>query len=124
MLVAEGVGDVAGRVPGDEEDFRLGLAEAVAVAVVDLDVDAGNARPVAPRTHDGAAGRLLDLEIAADVITVVMRIEDMGDLPAAFFRLGKDRPGHRRVDDGDRPALGLAHQPHVIVAQDRDSDDV
>jgi len=59
-----------------------------------------------------------------DVITVMVGIEDMGDLPAALFRLGKDRPGHRRVDDGDRPALGLPHQPHVIVAQDRNSDDV
>ena len=108
----------------DEEDLGLGLAEAIAVAVVDLDVDAGDARPVAPRADDGAAGRLLDLEIAADVIAVMVSVQDMRDLPAALFRLGQDRPGHRRIDHGDRPALGLAHQPHVIVAQDRDSDDV
>ncbi len=124
LLVAEGIGDVARRVAWNEEDLGLGFAEAIAVAVVDLDVDAGDACPVAPRADDGAAGGLLDLQVAADVITMMVGVQDMGDLPMALFRLRQDRPGHRRVDDGDRPALGLAHQPHVIVAQDRDSDDV
>ena len=55
---------------------------------------------------DGAAGRLLDLEIAADVVTMMVGVQDMRDLPAALFRLGQDRPGHRRVDDGDRPLCG------------------
>ncbi len=108
---------------GHEENLRLGLAETVAVAIVDLDVDAGNACAILSRADDGAARRLLDLEIAADMVTVMVGIQDMGDLPAALFGLGQDRPGHGRVDDADRSALRLAHQPHVIVAQDRDTDD-
>ena len=115
---------MARRVTRDEKDFRLGLTETVAVAIVDLDVDAGDACAVAPRTDDGATGRLLDFEVAADVIAMVVGVQNMRDLPATLFGLGQDRPGHRRVDDGDGAALGLAHQPHVIVAQDRDSDDV
>jgi hypothetical protein len=42
-----------------EEHVGLGLAEAVALAVIDLDVDAGNAGTVASWTDDGAAGGLL-----------------------------------------------------------------
>ena len=122
-LLAEGVGDVAAGVAGHEEDLGLGLAEAVAVAVVDLDVDARDARLVAPRADDGAAGGFLDLEVAADMVAMVVGVEDMRDLPAALAGLGQDGPGHGRVDDADGAALRLAHQPDVIVAQDRDSDD-
>jgi hypothetical protein len=102
----------------------LGLAEAVALAVVDLDVDAGNARAVAARADDGAAGGLLDLAVAADMVAVMVGVQDMGDLPAAFGGLGQHRASHRRVDHAHRAALRFAHQPHVIVVQDRDSDDV
>ena len=66
----------------------------------------------------------LDLEVAADMVAVMVGVQDMGDLPAALFGLGQDGPGHGGVDDADGTALRLAHQPHVIVAQDRDSDDV
>jgi hypothetical protein len=58
------------------------------------------------------------------MVAVMVRVQDMGDLPAALCRLGHHWPGRRRVDDADGPALGLTHQPHVIVVQDRDSDDV
>jgi hypothetical protein len=107
-----------------EEDLGLRFAEAIMVAVVDLDIDARDARPVDPRTDDGAAGGLLDLEIAADMVAVMVRIQDMRDLSATLCRLGEHRSGHGRIDDADGAALGLAHQPHVIVVQDRDSDDV
>jgi len=107
-----------------EEDLGLRFAEAIVVAVVDLDVDARNARPVDPRADDGAAGGFLDLEVAADMVSVMVGVQDMGDLPAALFHLGPHRTGHGRVDDADGAALGLTHQPHVIVVEDRDSDDV
>jgi hypothetical protein len=107
---------------GNDLGFRF--AEAIMVAVVDLDVDARNARPVDPRADDGAAGGLLDLEVAADMVAVMVRVQDMGDLPAALCRLGQHRPGHGRIDDADGAALGFAHQPHVIVVKDGDSDDV
>ena len=93
------------RVAGHEEDLGLGLAEAVAVAVVDLDVDAGDAGAVAARADDGAAGRFLDLEVAADMVAVMVGVQDMGDLPAALFGLGEDRSGHRR--DRRRPTAPL-----------------
>jgi hypothetical protein len=115
---------VAAGVARHEEDLGLRLAEAIMVAVVDLDVDARNARPVDPRTDDGAAGGFLDFEVAADMVAVMVGVQDMRDLPAALCRLGQHRPGHGRVDDADGAALGFAHQPHVIVVQDGDSDDV
>ena len=107
-----------------EEDFGFGLTEPIAVAVVDLDVDTGDPATVLAQADDGAAGRLLDLEVAADVVAVVVGVQDMGDLPAALLGLREDRSGHRGVDDAYGPALGFPHQPHVIVVQDRDTDDV
>ena len=107
-----------------EEDLGLGLAEPVTVAVVDLDVDAGDAGAVLAQADDGAAGRLLDLQVAADMVAMMVGVQDMGDLPAALFGLREDRTGHGGIDDADGAALRLAHQPHVIVVQDRDSDDV
>jgi hypothetical protein len=58
------------------------------------------------------------------MVAVMVGVQDMGDLPAAIGRLGQHRRGHGRVDHADRAALRLPHQPHVIVVQDRDSDDV
>ena len=107
-----------------EEHLRFGFAEAIAVAVIDLDIDAGNAGAILPRPDDGAACCLLDLQIAANMVAVMVRIQDMGDLPAALFRFRQDRRGHGGVDHANRPALRLAHQPHVIVAQDRNTNDV
>ena len=74
------------------EDVGLGLAEAIALAVIDLDVDAGDAGAVAPRADDGAAGGLLDLAVASDMVAVMVGVQDMGDLPAALCRLGEHRP--------------------------------
>jgi hypothetical protein len=54
----------------------------------------------------------------------MVRVQDMRDLPAALFGLGEHWPSHRGVDDRDGAALRFTHQPHVIVVQDRDSDDV
>jgi hypothetical protein len=58
------------------------------------------------------------------MVAVMVRIEDMRDLPTALGRLGEHRRGHGGVDDAHGAALGLAYQPHVIVVQDRDSNDV
>jgi len=108
-LVAEGVSDVAAGMAGDEEHLGLGLAEAVAVAVLDGDVDARDARPIAGEADDGAAGRLLDLAVATDVIPMMMGVEDVGDLPASLVGLGQHRARHGRVDHADGTTLRLAH---------------
>jgi len=93
----------------NEEHLGLGLAEAVAVAVLDRHVDARNPCLVAGEADDGAAGRLLDLAVAAHVIPMMMGVEDVRDLPAALVGLGQDRPGDRRIDDADGTTLRLAH---------------
>lgn len=67
-----------------EEHLGFGLTEAVAVAIIDLDVDAGDACAVRPRADDGAAGGFLDLQVAADMVAVMVRVQDMSDLPAAL----------------------------------------
>src|SRR5260221_3390984 len=106
---------------GDEEDLGLGLAEAVAVA--DLDLEARDAGAVAPGPDDGAAGGLLDLHVAADMVTVMVGVQDVADLRAAFFGLAQHRAGHGGIDHADRPALRLADQPNIVVAQDRNAND-
>ena len=62
--------------------------------------------------------------VSVRVIAMVVRVQDMRDLPATLCRLGQHRPGYRRVDDADTAALGLARQPHVIVVRNRNTDDV
>jgi hypothetical protein len=57
---------------GHVEDARLFFAEGIGIAVADVDVEAGNAVAIGTRTDDGAAGRLLDLAIAAGVVVVMM----------------------------------------------------
>ena len=83
-LVREPIGDVAAGVAGDEEHLGLAPRRSVGVAVVDLDVDAGDAGRVVAGADDGAAGRRLDLEVSADVIAVMVGVEDVGDVPAAL----------------------------------------
>ena len=67
---------------GHLENPRSLIAEGEGLVLADLDVDAGNSRRVASGADDGAAGGPLDLEIAADVVHVVMGAEDMGQAPS------------------------------------------
>ena len=105
-LLAEGIGDVPTGVTRHEEDLGLRLAEAVMVAVVDLDVDARDARPVDPRADDGAASGFLDLEVAADMVAVMVRVQDMRDLPAAPFGLGEHCPATAGSTTATAPLWG------------------
>jgi hypothetical protein len=118
VAAREPIGDVAARVAGNEEDLGALLAEIVGAAVADLDVDAGNAVAVVARPHDGAAGRRLDLEIAAGVVGVMVRVEDMRDAPLAAFSRRQHRLGHGGVDDGGHVRGGLVDEPDVIVLED------
>ena len=123
-LLAECIGAMPAGVARHEDHLRLRLAEAVAVAVVDRRRRCPGMRALSrPQADDGAAGRLLDLAVAAHMIAMMMGVEDVRDLPAALVGLGQHRPGHGGIDDAHATALRLAHQPDVIVAQDRDTDD-
>ena len=48
-------------------------------------------------------------QVAADVIAMMMGVQDMGDLPAALVGLGQHGPGHGRIDHADGTTLRLAH---------------
>src|SRR6185312_10215937 len=107
-LLPEGIGDMTGSMAGNEENLGLGLAEAVAVAVLDRHVDARNACLVTSEADDGAAGRLLDLAVTAHVTPIMMGVEDLRELPASLVALGQDGPGARRIAHANRTTLRLA----------------
>ena len=94
------------------------------IAVGERHVDAGDARLVGHRADDDRLVMHLELGIAAGVIVVVVGVEDVGRLPAKLVERRDDRPRHRRVDDADRAAVGLAQQVDVIVLEDRDDMDI
>ena len=48
-------------------------------------------------------------QVAADMVAVMMGVQDMGDLPAPLFGLGQHRAGHGGVDDAHATTLRLAH---------------
>jgi len=74
--------DMAGGMAGRVEHVHLMLAEAEGVALPDLGVDARDLGGLRARPDDGAAGRRLDFQVAAGVIMMVMRGQDMRELPA------------------------------------------
>ena len=96
---------------------RLGIAEPKAVALGEAEVDAGNPRRVRLGAGDLAAGRLLELEVAAGVVGMVVGREDPVELPAAGAQPVEHRAGHRRVDGAGHPGLGLMDQIDVVVAE-------
>ena len=78
-------------------------AELDDVALADRDVDAGNARRVGARPDDRAARAPLELEIAARVIGMVVRVQDVREPPALRLELRRDLVRVGRVDGGRRP---------------------
>jgi hypothetical protein len=115
---------MAPRVAGHVEDLRHGLAEAIGVALADRHLDARNARGVGARAHDGAARRLLQRQVAAGMVAVVVRVEDVGEPPAAR----PERREHRRrlggIDHRRRLGRGIAGEPEIIVPKRRDAHDL
>src|SRR5690606_137269 len=84
----EPVGDMSDRVPRNLEDFRFLRAELENIPLLKSDIDAGDARRILFRPHDGATSCLFELQIATRVIAVMMSVEDMGKGPAQFLQLG------------------------------------
>ena len=111
---------MAARVAGHVEDARDLAAQRVAVALAHRHVDAGNAVAVGARADDGAAGRRLQLVIAAGVVVVVVGVEDMGEAPALLGQRREHRRRHRRIDRGGDIGLGLVQKIDVVVSQHRD----
>ncbi len=108
---------MAARVAGNIENLRDLAAEGIGLAFAQRHVDAGNALAIGLGADDGGAGRLLEGEIAAGVIVVVMGVEDMRERPAQRIELRFDRGCLGRIDHSDRTALRFAQQPDVIVPE-------
>src|SRR6185437_13684930 len=108
---------MAARMAGHVEHRRCRVAELEGVAVTDRDVDAGYSRSIGKRPDDDRLGRRLQLEIAAGMVRMVVRVDDVGEGQAAALERGQHRRRFRRIDGADRAAGGLAQQIDVIVAQ-------
>ncbi len=108
---------MAACMSGHEEDLGLFSAERIDVAVLHLHVHPGNAVGIMRRADDDAAGGVLDFHIPADMVGMMVGVEDMGDLPAQTIGLVHHRSRHRRIHDGHRVTHGLAHEKNEIVRQ-------
>ena len=73
---------MAAGVAGDVDDARVRGAKLHDVALADGAVDTGNFVLLSFRADHHAARFLLEFEIAARMIEVVMGVEDVGQLPA------------------------------------------
>ena len=85
------------------------------------DIQSGNAGRVFLRSHHHSAGVLLQGQIAAGMIQMMMGVEDMGQRPAPLRQGRMDRPRFGRVHH--RAGLARLHQIGVIVAQAGDDFD-
>ena len=65
------------------QHLHLAAVEFPARRFVHADIDAGNARRILGRAHHLGAELLLQVQVAAAVIQVVMGVEDVGQPPAA-----------------------------------------
>ena len=108
----------------DEEDLGDGAAEREAVALLHAGVDAGNPFLVVAGADHHAVGGLLDLEIAAGVVPVVVGAQHVRDAPAAGARHRQHRPRLRRIDDGRRPGGAVMQQVGVVVLEQGNEFDV
>ena len=87
---------------GDFQHERL-LPQRHLFAIAEGDVDAGNAVRIIAVPDDDTAGRALELQIAANVIVVMVGVENVGEAPAETFESGKNRFGDGRIDRGAAP---------------------
>ena len=61
--------------------------------------------------------RFLQPQIAAGVVRVVVRVEDVREAPAPALELAVDDPGVGRVDGGGEAGQALVDQEPVVVRQ-------
>jgi len=117
MFLVEAVGDVAARVARHVDDAGAGGAKFHDVAFADRAVDAGNEVLLAFGPDHHAARLLLEFGIAARMVEMVMRVQDVGERPSLFLEGGEDRLHLRRVDRRRRAGSGLVDEIAVIVVQ-------
>ena len=113
----EHIGDVAGGVAGRIEHPHLVRAERERVALAHLLVDAGDLGRLVARADDGALGLGLERSVAVGVVGVVVRGENVRELPALFLQRRRHGCGVRRVDGGREAGAGIVDQHAVIVGK-------
>mgnify|MGYP003109501228 CR=1 FL=1 len=89
------------------------------VAIFKADINARNARRVLFRPHNGAPCFFLQRQISAGMVTMMVGIDDVGQLPAEFRQLFQYRLGNRRVDNANLAAVAFAEQIDIIVVKNR-----
>src|SRR5690606_10143893 len=117
VFLVEAVGDVAAGVTRYLDDACACRTEFHDVAFADRPVDAGYLVLLALRADHRAARLLLQLRIAARMVEMMVRVQDMRERPAPLFESGEDRLHFRRVDRCGLAARGLVDQVAVIVVQ-------
>ena len=92
-------------------------------ALVHAHIEAGNAVAVLARAHDLGAEFLLERQVAAGVVEVMVGVEDMGQPGTAFAEPGAHRLGLGGVHHRAQAPGRIAHQIGIIVAQAGDQFD-
>jgi len=101
-----------------KKDLGRFCAKLINVAVFDLNIHAWNAVRIMRGAHNRALGRSFDRLVAANVVGVVMGIENMRDAPTQLVGLGHDFIGQGWVDHRHSARDGLAHQIDVVIVED------
>ena len=107
-------------MPGRLDHFPLHAADVDAVALLHLDVDAGDRAGLLGGADDGAAGHALDDGVAGGVVVMMMRGEDMRQRPALLVQRGEQLLGVGRIDRGGGLGFRIVEQDAVIVAARRE----
>src|SRR5204862_169858 len=94
------------RMARHKDDLGCGLAEVEHLAVIDFDVDSRNALRIGGRADNRALRYPFQLSIAADMIRMMVRIQNARDRPSQALRFAQDRSYARRIDHG-HGATGL-----------------
>lgn len=89
---------MADRMAGNGDHLGRRVAKHVGVTVVDPHIDAGNALGILGVADDGAAGSLLEREVAAHMVAVMMGVEDMSERPALGLEAFQHRFGHGGIN--------------------------
>ncbi len=105
---------------GMRRDLHNGYAaraEGPGRSLAHLHIDAGNALAVLRRPDHLGAELLLQRQVAAGVIEMVMGVQDVGQRPAAARQRLAHRLGLGRIDDSRQPRIRIMDQIGVIVLQ-------
>jgi hypothetical protein len=109
---------VSGGVPGHVQNLRLDRAELHDIVLTHAHVHAGDrvrAFPLAARTHHDAPVPRFQLGVAAGVIGVPVRVEDVRQLPPGLAQRSLDRGHLGGVHHRGRSRRRVVQQERVVV---------